>query len=113
MALENKKIGQRIQNIRNRRGLSQDELAVKANTSRKHISLVETGNRGPSVDLLVDLANALEVSVDDILADALSERNTDEGAEMRMILLECTKEEERFLIENAKAVKELLRKFGI
>ena len=37
-----------------------------------HISNIETGKKAPSIDLLIELANALGISTDDLLVDSLT-----------------------------------------
>lgn len=57
----------RLQAARQRRGLSQQELAVKAGLPASSISHFEGGGRKPSFDNLRRLANALDVSTDYLL----------------------------------------------
>ncbi len=53
--------------IRERRGLTQVALGQRAGMAPASISHFETGQRVPSLDSLVKLADALEVSVDELL----------------------------------------------
>jgi len=57
----------RLQTARNRRGLSQQELAARTGLPPSSISHFEGGARKPSFDNLRRLANALEVSTDYLL----------------------------------------------
>lgn len=50
----------RLKDERERRGLSQEEMAGLANTSQAQISLVETGTRMPTVGTLLNYATALK-----------------------------------------------------
>jgi transcriptional regulator with XRE-family HTH domain len=54
-------VGQLIRFWRTRRRLSQLELAVDANLSTKHLSFVETGRSRPSRQLLIHLAQQLDL----------------------------------------------------
>jgi transcriptional regulator with XRE-family HTH domain len=54
-------VGQLIRFWRTRRRLSQLELALEANLSTKHLSFVETGRSRPSRQLLVHLAQQLDL----------------------------------------------------
>lgn len=49
--------------LRQRRKLSQEELAARASVHRTQISLMESGKRLPRLDTLIKLAGALEVEV--------------------------------------------------
>jgi len=57
----------RLQEARNSRDLSQDELAKRTNLQPSAISHFETGTRKPSFDNLRKLADALEVTSDYLL----------------------------------------------
>ena len=49
---------------RNSRRLSQLDLAVEANVSARHISFLETGRSQPSSDMIVHLAEVMDVPID-------------------------------------------------
>jgi transcriptional regulator with XRE-family HTH domain len=55
--------GQLIRFWRTQRGLSQLELSLDANVSTKHLSFVETGRSSPSRQLLVHLAQRLDLPI--------------------------------------------------
>ena len=54
----------RLRSLRTTLGYSLDELAERTSLSPSTISRVETGKRALSLDVLVPLANALQVSLD-------------------------------------------------
>ncbi|MGD1055867.1 MAG: helix-turn-helix transcriptional regulator [Solirubrobacteraceae bacterium] len=54
--------GKSLQAARKQRDLSQDQLAMAAGLHRTHISLLERGRREPSLDTLVRLCRALQMS---------------------------------------------------
>ena len=55
--------GELIRFWRNRRRLTQLELALDANVSTKHLSFVETGRSSPSRQLLIHLAQQLDLPI--------------------------------------------------
>jgi transcriptional regulator with XRE-family HTH domain len=57
----------RLQSLRELRGITQAELGRKAGMAAASISHFETGQRTPSLDSLVKLADALEVTTDAML----------------------------------------------
>jgi len=57
----------RLRSLRTTLGLSLDELAVRTNLSPSTISRIETGKRTISLDVLLPLANALQVDLDSLL----------------------------------------------
>ena len=56
--------GARLQHIRKIRALSQKDLAQKINKSKSAISSYETNAQVPPVDVLISLAETLNVSLD-------------------------------------------------
>ena len=59
-----------IKTFRLAKGLSQEELAVKLNVVRQTVSKWEKGLSVPDADLLISLADALDVSVGTLLGEA-------------------------------------------
>jgi transcriptional regulator with XRE-family HTH domain len=53
--------GTRLKWWRERRGLSQLDLAGAADSSQRHISFLETGRAAPSRDMVLQVAAALDV----------------------------------------------------
>ena len=56
--------GKRIRDIRKSNGLTQEQFADKVNVTLSHISKLEIGNKGASIELLVDIASKFNVSLD-------------------------------------------------
>jgi transcriptional regulator with XRE-family HTH domain len=59
--------GERIREIREKRGLRQDQLASQAEISKSFLSEIETNNRNVSSQALLRIANVLGASVDYLL----------------------------------------------
>ena len=62
-----KKLGARIQKLRQERGLSQEELAFESDLHRTYISHVERGSRNITVIGLCKLAKGLKMPPSDVL----------------------------------------------
>jgi len=58
-------LGRRIKELRNKKGLSQQELAEMVNIDQRSLSSIECGNTFPSKSLIM-LAHALNVSISDL-----------------------------------------------
>ncbi|MBQ8510112.1 MAG: helix-turn-helix transcriptional regulator [Clostridia bacterium] len=65
-------IGKNIRKFRIARKLRQDDLAERAGLSTNYIGMLERGEKVPSLETLVEIINALEVSADMILADVVN-----------------------------------------
>jgi len=62
-----REIGQRLKAVRNRRGLTQEMLAIQAGFSRSYYSDIETGKRNISILNLCKLAVALDIQISELL----------------------------------------------
>lgn len=64
-------IGKNIRKYRKKLHWRQEDLAEHAGVSTNFISMLERGNKFPSLDTFIDIVNALGVSSDMILCDLL------------------------------------------
>ena len=58
-------IGSRIQEIRNKKGLTQDQLSEKVGISSKYLSSIERGKENPTLNTILKLARSLDVKPDE------------------------------------------------
>jgi transcriptional regulator with XRE-family HTH domain len=67
--LSPKRLGRVLKTLREDKGLTQVDLAKRANVERTYIVKLESGNKkNPSLDILKKLAKALGVPVTELLA---------------------------------------------
>ena len=59
---ENMDIGNKIKSIRLRRGLTQEELAMRSELTKGYISQLENDLASPSIATLIDILNVLGVT---------------------------------------------------
>ena len=57
------KVGKRIKELRNKLGISQEELAFRSEIHRTYIASLEVGKRNISIETLEKVVNALEVTL--------------------------------------------------
>lgn len=57
-----KKVGNRIKELRGKLGVSQEELGFRSGVHRTYIASLEVGKRNISIATLEKIVNALEVS---------------------------------------------------
>lgn len=77
-----KTIGQNIRAHRQAQHMSIEELAFKAELSKNYLSLVERGEKTPSLETLISIVNALHISADQVLCDVV-----DTGFKVRSTVL--------------------------
>jgi transcriptional regulator with XRE-family HTH domain len=61
-------LGQNIKKIREKKGLTQEQLAEKADVHLSYIGQIERGIRYPSLKVLFKIADGMEVRVSDLFA---------------------------------------------
>ena len=59
-------IGMHIAELRNGKGLTQEQLAGKMEISSKYLSSIERGKENPTLDTLIKLSESLGVNIEDI-----------------------------------------------
>ena len=106
-------LGKRISFYRLKSNLSQEALAAKVNCSREHIVRIENGAKIPSISALVEIANALSVSADELLLDCLEHPSSSANSEIHRLLLDCNETEQTIIIRMAKELKATLVSLGI
>ena len=99
------KIGQRIRKIRKAHGMSQEELAERVEISTTHMSHIETGNTKLSLQVLVDIAAALEVRTDDLLDISTTATTSTSLDEISAVLERCSAREAKVIADVVKATK--------
>ena len=63
------RIGLNILYYRKQKGLTQQKLAEITSYSKNHIQKIETATAAPSVEALLDIADALDVSVSKLMEE--------------------------------------------
>ena len=103
-------IGKRIREARNKTGMQQSELAFRAGLTSSHMSHVETGQTKVALPTIVRIANALDMSVDELLCDNLSQVKTVYGKKMTEELADCDAAELKAFLEIIQSTKTVIRK---
>ena len=110
MELDYKAIGKRIKIARIKADLTQERLAEMVEISPTHMSNIETGTTRVSLTAIVSLANALSVTVDDLLCDSVVKSKVQFEKDIAGILADCDEYEIRMVKDMAQALKETIRR---
>ena len=70
--MDYKALGEQIKHIREKRHFTQEALAEAVNYSTEHMSVIERGVKPPRLEKLVDIANTLDVGLDELLQNDLT-----------------------------------------
>ena len=72
ISINQKAVGRRIKTARERNKLTQEQLAEMVNLSPMHVSVIERGVKLPKLETLINIANILDVSADELLQDVVN-----------------------------------------
>jgi transcriptional regulator with XRE-family HTH domain len=109
MNIDNKLLGNRIQEIRKAKKVKQIGLAHMTGLSDKYISQVETGRKQISLQALLQIAEALDVTADTLLTGNQKERADDYDCDINAIISDCNLYEKKIVCGIACEAKRLLK----
>ncbi len=110
MVLDYSGIGVRIRRLRKAQGLTQQSLAELSEQEPSNISHIERGATKLSLPTLVNIANALGVTVDELLCDSLAASHSVFMREAEQLLADCSHTELQIITETIRSLKASLRK---
>lgn len=58
-------LGRRIQRLRQKKGITQEQFAEEIKISRNYLGYIEAGKKKPTIDMLKKIADGLDVKVKD------------------------------------------------
>lgn len=109
MKLDYKDIGARIREIRKKRGFTQEKLGEIAEVEPSNISHIERTATKVSLPTLLSIANALEVSLDELVYGSLIKNKHISSKVIDEQLSDCSAQEIRLITEIIKTTKKILR----
>jgi len=102
-------LGSRIRQIRTERGMTQMDLADTCNLSLPYVSDIERGKKCFSVDILLRVAQALEVSTDWLLRLDIPQTQYAYSAEAAELLADCSRDEATLLLDLMRSAKDVIQ----
>lgn len=109
MALNYGLIGKRVKEIREQKFMTQVELAENCRTTAQYLSQIEHGKKQPSLQILVGIAETLEISMDELLGGNQVRNRKVYQNELGQLLEDCSPYEKRVLYELLRDTKKILR----
>ena len=108
-----KDIGSRIRTIRLERKMTQERLAEAVGVGVTHISHIETGNSIPSVQVLVDIINALDCSADELLCMDVKTARPYLNSWLSELVADCNETEVKLISDMVVSMKASLRRYKV
>ncbi|CAM4344183.1 transcriptional regulator with XRE-family HTH domain [Paenibacillus endophyticus] len=79
-------IGENIRLVRQKRGLSQEQLALLAGMNTSYIGQIERGEKNPTVKTLEKIAKALDINITDLFSLQDSPRLGEQNSQNQQFL---------------------------
>lgn len=108
-ALDYTLLGKRVREKRKESCLSQEELAFMLDSSSVYISRIENGKAHVSLEMLMRIAEALDVTADELLTGNQICTPIDYQTDIDLMMYDCSPQEKRILYEVMASVKKTLR----
>lgn len=100
--MDKKSIGRHIQIQREHAKLTQNQLAELTDLSQSYISAVERGQKIPSLEKFIDIANALNTTADILLVEVIKSRDVTRTTVIADMIDLMTHDEQNKLFEIIK-----------
>ena len=108
-----KDIGKRIRAVRLERKMTQEQLAEAAGVGVTHISHIETGSGIASLQVLIDIINALDCSADELLCIEIKKARPQYNDWLNELLSDCTQTEIKLITDMVTNLKASMRRLKI
>ena len=110
MSVDYKDMGKRIREIRESKHMTQAALSELAGIEPSNLSHIERAATKVSLPTLMNIANALEVSLDELVCGSLIKSEHIAVRQLNELLSDCTPDELQAVIEMVKVMKKIMRK---
>ncbi|NLB82172.1 MAG: helix-turn-helix transcriptional regulator [Clostridiaceae bacterium] len=109
MELSYEAIGKRVKHFREKKNITQDKLSELTDLSIQHISNIERAHSKMSIEALVNIANALEVTTDELMCDSIYKSKEIFCDELADLLNQADTRELKVIISIVKALLPTLK----
>lgn len=103
-------IGQKVKQIRQSKGVTQEQLAEAAGVGVTHISHLETGSGTVSLKVFLAIVNYLECSADEILCKEIKKARPIVDSWLAELVADCDQTEVKIIADTVATLKQTLRK---
>ena len=107
-----KDIGARVKTARLRKKITQEQLATAVGVGTTHIIHIETGNASPSLQVMIDIANTLECSMDELLCIEVDVARPYYNSWITDLLADCDSRELKLISDTVVSMKASMRRLG-
>ena len=106
-------IGSRIRAVRLDQKMTQEQLAEAVGVGVTHISHIETGNSIPSLQVMIDIINALGCYADELLCIEVEQARPLLNSWLSDLVADCNTTEVKLITDTVVSLKNSLRRLKI
>jgi transcriptional regulator with XRE-family HTH domain len=104
--MEGKGLGRRINMVRKDRGFTADRLSELCNINATYLRQIEGGTKVPSLPVFINICNALKISPDYLLRDALEDNEVSKIRELAELWENTSPSQQKIAAAMIRAVLE-------
>lgn len=97
--MDRKVLGKRIRTARTNRNLTQEQLAEAVGISTTYMGFVERGERTVTLEKLIDITNALHVSIDYLIQDSMETPSDSNFALLQNLWYQASPKEQSIILD--------------
>ncbi|MCF0110017.1 MAG: helix-turn-helix transcriptional regulator [Erysipelotrichaceae bacterium] len=102
--MDQKKIGGFLKELRNEKGITQEQLAEELGVSNRTVSRWETGFNMPDISVLIEIADYFDVSIPEIINGERKSEMNEEVKEMATSIATYAEEERNVLLKRLRYI---------
>ena len=102
-------IGKKIKEFRLKKNLTQENLAEQVELSVTYICMIETGRKHISLQKIVQIADALDVTVDKLIYKSQLKNGSDKCSAFMELISDCSVYELQVLADTIASMKKSMR----
>ena len=110
MAIDYQLLGKRVLQLRKEKGWSQERLAEKSGISNNYVSNIENCYSIPSLETLMKLCDAFQITPNDLLLGVSQENKSYLNRDIAELLEQCSAQEKKYIYKIIKVFISILRK---
>ena len=97
MAIDYQLLGKRVLQLRKEKGWSQERLAEKSGISNNYVSNIENCYSIPSLETLMKLCDAFQITPNDLLLGVSQENKSYLNRDIAELLEQCSAQEKKYI----------------
>ncbi|CDA77990.1 helix-turn-helix domain-containing protein [Negativibacillus massiliensis] len=102
MAIDYQLLGKRVLQLRKEKGWSQERLAEKSGISNNYVSNIENCYSIPSLETLMKLCDAFQITPNDLLLGVSQENKSYLNRDIAELLEQCSAQEKKYIYKIIK-----------